>query len=293
MYNVIRRADGKDYNVAIVPGPRVRGEQGQPLAPRRLQCAGHLVALRPDLRPLQFPMVKVAGAQQPISWEAAIEIMAATIGHAKETYGGPAMAIRFYAYQFYENTYPITKFYFGDIGTPNGAIHNRASMGGETTALSDIGLETWGTAYEDGMEAQTVVGWGANLYECQDIYFQEHIVPNGAPLVAVDPRRTFTAAYAEDTVGGVHLQLVPGTDVVLAGAIARHILDQGWEDQDFISKNTATADDIARRMPGGARSGRPPSRTTRPTSRAWTPIRWRTPPASPVSRSRRSSAPPS
>ena len=83
-------------------------------------------------------------------------------------------------------------------------------MGGETTALSDIGLETWGTAYEDGMEAQTVVGWGANLYECQDIYFQEHIVPNGAPLVAVDPRRTFTAAYAEDTVDGVHLQLVPG-----------------------------------------------------------------------------------
>ena len=83
--------------------------------------------------------------------------MAATISHAKETYGGPAMAIRFYAYQFYENTYPITKFYFGDIGTPNGAIHNRASMGGETTALSDIGLETWGTAYEDGLQTQTVV----------------------------------------------------------------------------------------------------------------------------------------
>ena len=194
---------------------------------------------------LQFPMVKVAGAQQPISWDAAIEIMAATIGYAKEQYGGPAMAIRFYAYQFYENTFPITKFYFGDIGTPNGAIHNRASMGGETTALSDIGLETWGTAYEDGMKAQTVVGWGANLYECQDVYFQEHIVPNGAPLVAVDPRRTFTAAYAEDTVGGVHLQLVPGTDVVLAGAIARHILDKGWEDTDFIAKNTATADQIA------------------------------------------------
>ena len=91
------------------------------------------------------------------------------------------MAIRFYAYQFYENTYPITKFYFGDIGTPNGAIHNRASMGGETTALCDIGLETWGTAYEDGLEAQTVVAWGANLYECQDIYFQEHIVPGQAP----------------------------------------------------------------------------------------------------------------
>ena len=32
---------------------------------------------------------------------------------------------------------------------------------------------------------------------------------------------------------------------MLAGAIARHILDQGWEDKDFIAKNTATADEIA------------------------------------------------
>ena len=49
MFNVIRRADGKDYNVAIVPGQRLRGEQGQPLASRRLQRPGHLVTLRPDL----------------------------------------------------------------------------------------------------------------------------------------------------------------------------------------------------------------------------------------------------
>jgi arsenite oxidase large subunit len=245
MYNVIRRADGLDYNVAIVPDKDCVVNKGNHSPRGGSNAQGIWSPYGPTHDRLQFPLVKVAGAQQAIPWEAAIEIMAATIGHAKETYGGPAMAIRFYAYQFYENTYPITKFYFGDIGTPNGAIHNRASMGGETTALSDIGLETWGTAYEDGMEAQTVVGWGANLYECQDIYFQEHIVPNGAPLVAVDPRRTFTAAYAEDTVGGVHLQLVPGTDVVLAGAIARHILARGWEDQDFISKNTATADDIA------------------------------------------------
>ena len=55
MYNVIRRNDGLDYNVAIVPGQRLRGEQGQPLAPRRLQRPGHLVAVRPDLRPLAVP----------------------------------------------------------------------------------------------------------------------------------------------------------------------------------------------------------------------------------------------
>jgi arsenite oxidase large subunit len=245
MFNVIRRADGKDYNVAIVPDRECVVNHGNHSPRGGSNAQGIWSPYGPTYDRLQFPMVKVAGAQQAISWDAAIEIMAATIAHAKEIYGGPAMAIRFYAYQYYENTYPITKFYFGDIGTPNGAIHNRASMGGETTALGDMGLETWGTAYEDGLEAQTVVGWGANLYECQDVYFQEHIVPGRAPLVAVDPRRTFTAAYAEENTGGVHLQLVPGTDVVLAGAIARHILDQGWEDKAFIAKYTASSDDVA------------------------------------------------
>lgn len=245
MFNVIRRADGKDYNVAIVPDKDCVVNKGNHSPRGGSNAQGIWSPYGPTYDRLQFPMVKVAGAQQAISWDAAIEIMAATIGYAKEKYGGPAMAIRFYAYQFYENTFPITKFYFGDIGTPNGAIHNRASMGGETTALGDMGLETWGTAYEDGMEAQTVVGWGANLYECQDVYFQEHIVPGKAPIVAVDPRRTFTAAYAEDNTGGVHLQLIPGTDVVMAGAIARHILDQGWEDKDFIAKYTAASDDVA------------------------------------------------
>src|SRR5918999_1064072 len=243
MYNVIRKADGKDYHVAIVPDRECVVNRGDHSPRGGSNARGIWSPYGPTHDRLAYPLLKVAGAQQPISWEAAIEIVAETIGHAKETWGGPAMAIRFYAYQYYENTYPITKFYFGDIGTPNGAIHNRASMGGETTALGDIGLETWGTAYEDGALAETVVAWGANLYECQDVYFAEHIVPARAPLVAVDPRRTFTAAYGE-TVGGVHLQLVPGTDVVLAGAIARHILEQGWEDRAFVAK-TATAADIA------------------------------------------------
>ena len=55
MYNVIRRADGKDYNVAIVPDKDVRGQQRQPLASGRLQRPGHLVTLWPDLRPVAVP----------------------------------------------------------------------------------------------------------------------------------------------------------------------------------------------------------------------------------------------
>lgn len=241
MHNVIRKNDGRDYNVVIAPDQECVVNHGDHSPRGGSNAQGIWSPYGPTHDRLTTPLLKVGGAQQQISWDAAIKIMAAAIGYAKQKWGGPAMAVRFYAYQYYENTFPITKFYFGDIKTPNGAIHNRASMGGETTALGDIGLETWGTAYEDGGKTQTVVAWGANLYECQDIYFQEHIVPGRAPIVAVDPRRTLTADYAEKN-GGVHLQVVPGTDVVLAGAIMRYILEQGWEDKAFIAKTAAAAD---------------------------------------------------
>jgi len=256
MHNVIRKKDGRDYNVVIAPDQACVVNSGSYSPRGGSNAQGIWSPYGPTHDRLMAPLLKVGGAQMPISWEAAIQIMAATIGHAKETGGPAALAVRFYAYQYYENTLPITKFYFGSIGTPNGAIHNRASMGGETTALGDIGLETWGTAYEDGGKTQTVVAWGANLYECQDIYFQQHILPGRAPLVAVDPRRTLTADYAENN-GGVHLQVIPGTDVVLAGAISRYILEQGWEDKEFIAR-TATAEDIA-------------------TEEAWRRKKWATP----------------
>jgi arsenite oxidase large subunit len=243
MHNVIRRADNKDYNVVILPDRECVVNAGNYSPRGGSNAMGIWSPYGPTHDRLMQPMVKVGGAQQAISWDAAIRIMAEVYAHTTEAHGAESVAVRFYAYQFYENTYPITKFFFGDIGTPNGAIHNRASMGGETTALEDAGLSTWGTAYEDGHVTQTLVAWGANHYENRDVWFTQHITPYRVPIVSIDPRRTFTAAYGE-TVGGVHLQLVPGTDVVLANAIARIILEKGWQDADFVA-NTASRDEIA------------------------------------------------
>lgn len=66
----------------------------------------------------------------------------------------------------------------------------------------------------------------------------------GKPIIYVDPRRTFTAAFAEKN-GGVHLQIRPGTDTALYNAIARHIIEQGWEDRDFIASHTTTETDLS------------------------------------------------
>ncbi|HEX5588343.1 MAG TPA: molybdopterin-dependent oxidoreductase [Acidimicrobiia bacterium] len=53
----------------------------------------------------------------------------------------------------------------------------------------------------------------------------------GLQLVVVDPRHTETAAHAD-----VHLQLVPGTDVVLFAALLRVILAEGLHDAVFCAR---------------------------------------------------------
>ena len=85
---------------------------------------------------------------------------------------------------------------------------------------------------------------GVSLYETKSILFQEWISKGGATLIAVNPRRDYTAAYAEQ-FGGLHLQLTPGTDTVLNNSIARVVLDNGWEDSDFIRERTANAGEVA------------------------------------------------
>jgi formate dehydrogenase major subunit len=62
-------------------------------------------------------------------------------------------------------------------------------------------------------------------------------------MYAVDPRRTSSAQWA---VG--HLPLHVGTDIALANAVAREILDAGLENRSFIENATSGFDDFARNV---------------------------------------------
>jgi anaerobic selenocysteine-containing dehydrogenase len=91
----------------------------------------------------------------------------------------------------------------------------------------------------DVVHARLLVFWGANptvsnthlpplVREAQDA---------GARLVVVDPRRTAIAARAD-----VHVAVRPGTDVVLALAMARHLFAEGLVDHDFLARHVDGVD---------------------------------------------------
>ncbi len=245
MHNVIQ-IDGTPHHVIVIPDGDTRvvnvggdhSVRGGTLAQKLYNPE------KPTRDRLQHPQLRVGDRLVTISWDEALDLVADLSRHVLDKYGELAWGMKMYSYQYYENTYTLTKLALGKIKTPCLAPHDKPSWGDDTPGLSDAGVDAFSAAYEDWRQAEVIYVSGVSWYETKTIMFQEWVAPGGAKLIVVNPRRDFTAAFAEKR-GGLHLQVVPGTDTVLNNAIARVILENGWEDQDFIRQRTATAEDLA------------------------------------------------
>src|SRR5437763_9718379 len=88
-----------------------------------------------------------------------------------------------------------------------------------------------------------IILWGSNARETHPIFFHHLLrgVRNGARLIAVDPRRTSSAEWAD-----VWLGIDVGSDIALANAMARVIIHEGLADTNFIAQATTGYEDFAR-----------------------------------------------
>jgi predicted molibdopterin-dependent oxidoreductase YjgC len=99
------------------------------------------------------------------------------------------------------------------------------------------------SSYREAEETELIILWGSNARETHPIFFHHVLrgVRNGARLVAVDPRRTSSAEWAD-----VWLGLDVGSDIALANAMAREIIHAGLANTEFIARATTGFDDFAR-----------------------------------------------
>src|SRR5438309_2514942 len=88
-----------------------------------------------------------------------------------------------------------------------------------------------------------IILWGSNARETHPIFFHHLLrgVRNGARLIAVDPRRTSSAEWAD-----VWLGIDVGSDIALANAMAREIIHAGLHDTEFIRRATTGYEEFAR-----------------------------------------------
>src|SRR5207302_9843015 len=88
-----------------------------------------------------------------------------------------------------------------------------------------------------------IILWGSNARETHPSFFHHLLrgVRNGARLIAVDPRRTSSAEWAD-----VWLGIDVGSDIALANAMAREIIHAGLHDTEFIRRATTGYEEFAR-----------------------------------------------
>jgi predicted molibdopterin-dependent oxidoreductase YjgC len=91
------------------------------------------------------------------------------------------------------------------------------------------------SSYREVEETDLIVLWGSNARETHPIFFHHLLrgVRNGARLIAVDPRRTSSAEWADLWLG-----LDVGSDIALANAVGREIIASGLEHREFIGRAT-------------------------------------------------------
>jgi formate dehydrogenase major subunit len=84
--------------------------------------------------------------------------------------------------------------------------------------------------------------WGSNARETHPIFFHHLLrgVRNGATLIAVDPRRTSSAEWADTWLG-----IDVGSDIALANAMARVIIRNDLIAGDFIARATTGYEQFA------------------------------------------------
>jgi anaerobic selenocysteine-containing dehydrogenase len=178
-----------------------------------------------------------------VSWDEALEHIAAKMQHAKVKWGG-------------ESVLPYS--YGGSNGlltqdTSDATLFRRfgASRLARTVCAAPTGvanLVMYGkmpsVSYEDYPEARLIIIWGANP-SASGI----HLVPfvreaqrRGAILIVVDPRRTQLAKLAD-----IHLAVRPGTDLPVALAIHRFLFEEGHADHAFLEAHAVGTTELRER----------------------------------------------
>ena len=92
------------------------------------------------------------------------------------------------------------------------------------------------SSYREAEETDLVILWGSNARETHPIFFHHLLkgVRRGARLIAVDPRRTSSAQWADLWLG-----LDVGSDIALANAMGREIIAAGLHHREFIERATS------------------------------------------------------
>ncbi|MBO0609610.1 molybdopterin oxidoreductase family protein [Myceligenerans salitolerans] len=189
----------------------------------------------------------------PVSWEVALDLVAGKLAALRAEHGPGSVAVFGGGGLTNEKAYALGKFARTVLQTPNIDYNGRFCMSSAAAAANralgaDRGLPF---PLADVGGADVVLLLGSNLAETMPPAVQHLTGAREAGrrgrggLVVVDPRVSATAKLTDDGAG-VHLQPVPGTDMVVLLGLLHVILAEGLADRAYLAERVTGFDDVAR-----------------------------------------------
>ena len=214
------------------------------------------------MTPLLRTGPKGAGEFRAATWDEALDLVVDRL-RAAEAGAGPESVVPY----VYNSSAPLLQDEAGE------RLWRRF---GASRVRHTICAATFGAAYRsvfgdmlsadplDVVHSQLIVLWGANP-TVSNIHFAPLVTraqkEHGAPVVVVDPRGTASAKRAD-----LHLAVRPGTDVVLAYAVAHELAHRDLLDRGSSPSTRPGSTSSSPPRPGTPSTSRPGSATCRAAS---------------------------
>jgi assimilatory nitrate reductase catalytic subunit len=227
-------------------GDRITGVRGDPDHPAnfgRLCTKGstlHLTASETVTRQARLlqPMQRLqrGAAPQPIEWDAATVLAAERLAGIIERHGPDAVGFYLSGQLLTEDYHVFNKLARGLVGTNQIDSNSRLCMSSAVVGYKrTLGSDAPPACYDDLGQTDCLFISGSNTAWAHPILFRRiEEARAGMRIIVVDPRRTETAAMAD-----LHLQIEPGTDVLLCHGLLHIMLWEGWTRPDFIARHTS------------------------------------------------------
>ena len=229
--NIIKRIETDDR-----PGDEVRD-------PQLRACIRGRAYRRRQYHPgrLKYPMKRVGKRGEAkferISWDEALDILAAQLIRIKEQYGNDAILVPYGTGSYNQTNGRQTAARLMNLFGGSLGFYNSYSWACISAATPYVyGTSVTGNQRQDWVNSKYIIMWGWNPSEMRDgtnsEYFIKKARENGAHVVCIDPRMSMSATALADE----WIPIRPGTDVAMMSAMAYVIISEGLHDKDFIDR---------------------------------------------------------
>ncbi|UZJ79390.1 formate dehydrogenase subunit alpha [Fictibacillus sp. KU28468] len=191
---------------------------------------------------LTKPLIRQGEEFVEATWDEALKLIASKLTEIKDQHGPNSIGYIASSKCSNEENFLFQKFVRAIMGSNNVDNCSRYCQSPATAGLMrTVGIGGDAGTIKDIAAAELVIVVGANPAESHPVLAtrikRAHKL-HGQKLIVADLRKNELAERAD-----IHFHPKPGTDLIWLSAITKYIIDQGWEDKEFLKNRVNGLDD--------------------------------------------------